>query len=210
MTRPSLRQSQAASSRFRVAGPSGYAGAVLAALSIAALSSTADLAFGALDHMFPPESDNRKSHLRVEEKIPAMPATQHRRTFNSISYGSGIRRRNVGIGVVMASAILGRFADPNIADPSEWLPSHRQKHLGQLFLRPLDANTMFVDGRPLFGASKTVRGILISVVTTSACAPLLGLKLEIGLVVATTAMAGDLLSSFMKRRLTVEQQGCGP
>ena len=76
--------------------------------------------------------------------------------------------------------------------------------LGNYCSWPLDVNTMFVDGRPLFGASKTVRGILVSIVTTSACAPLLGLKLEIGLVVATTAMAGDLLSSFMKRRLGLQ------
>jgi CDP-diglyceride synthetase len=66
---------------------------------------------------------------------------------------------------------------------------------------PLDGNIKFVDGRPLFGASKTVRGILVSIITTSACAPLLGLTLKIGLLVATTAMAGDLLSSFLKRRL---------
>jgi CDP-2,3-bis-(O-geranylgeranyl)-sn-glycerol synthase len=66
---------------------------------------------------------------------------------------------------------------------------------------PLDGNIKFVDGRPLFGASKTVRGILVSIITTSACAPLLGLTLKIGLLMATTAMAGDLLSSFLKRRL---------
>jgi hypothetical protein len=66
---------------------------------------------------------------------------------------------------------------------------------------PLDGNTKFVDGRPLFGASKTIRGILVSIVITSICAPLLGLTLNIGLAVATTAMAGDLFSSFLKRRL---------
>jgi hypothetical protein len=69
---------------------------------------------------------------------------------------------------------------------------------------PLDGNIKFVDGRPLFGASKTVRGFLVSIVITSACAPLLGLTLEIGLVVAVTAMAGDLLSSFLKRRLGLQ------
>jgi CDP-2,3-bis-(O-geranylgeranyl)-sn-glycerol synthase len=66
---------------------------------------------------------------------------------------------------------------------------------------PLDGNIKFVDGRPLFGAAKTVRGILVSIFITSACAPLLGLELKIGLLVAATAMAGDLLSSFIKRRL---------
>jgi hypothetical protein len=71
------------------------------------------------------------------------------------------------------------------------------RHLAQ----PLDGNIQFVDGRPLFGASKTVRGIVVAVVMTSAGAPLLGLSLEIGLIVAITAMTGDLLSSFLKRRL---------
>jgi hypothetical protein len=69
---------------------------------------------------------------------------------------------------------------------------------------PLDGNIKFFDGRPLFGASKTVRGILVSIFITSACAPLLGLTLKIGLVVAITAMAGDLLSSFLKRRLGLQ------
>jgi hypothetical protein len=66
---------------------------------------------------------------------------------------------------------------------------------------PLDGNTKFVDRRPLFGASKTIRGILVSIVITSICAPLLGLTLNIGFAAATTAMAGDLFSSFLKRRL---------
>lgn len=66
---------------------------------------------------------------------------------------------------------------------------------------PLDGNIIFIDGRPLFGSSKTVRGILVSLFMTSAGAPLIGLTPNIGLLVASMAMAGDLLSSFMKRRL---------
>jgi hypothetical protein len=69
---------------------------------------------------------------------------------------------------------------------------------------PLDRNIKFVDGHPLFGPSKTVRGILVSIFVTSACAPLLGLTLKLGLVVATMAMAGDLFSSFLKRRLDLQ------
>jgi len=69
---------------------------------------------------------------------------------------------------------------------------------------PLDGNSKFVDGHPLFGPSKTVRGILVSIFVTSACAPLLGLTLKLGLVVATMAMAGDLFSSFLKRRLGLQ------
>ncbi len=67
--------------------------------------------------------------------------------------------------------------------------------------RPLDAGTIFFDGRPLFGPSKTIRGILISVLITTAGAPLIGLDLTIGAIVAGAAMAGDSFSSFVKRRL---------
>src|SRR5207244_1986015 len=69
------------------------------------------------------------------------------------------------------------------------------------FSFPLDAGTIFFDGRPLFGPSKTIRGILISVLITIASAPLIGLDLTIGAIVAGAAMAGDLFSSFVKRRL---------
>ena len=79
-------------------------------------------------------------------------------------------------------------------------PVVAKKLFGNYCSWPLDGNIKFADGRPLFGASKTVRGILVSIFITSACAPLLGLTLKLGLVVATTAMAGDLLSSFLKRR----------
>jgi CDP-diglyceride synthetase len=72
---------------------------------------------------------------------------------------------------------------------------------GGNFAQPLDGNIKFVDGRPLFGASKTVRGVVASILVTSACAPLLGLEIGIGLVVAISAIAGDLFSSFLKRRL---------
>jgi hypothetical protein len=64
---------------------------------------------------------------------------------------------------------------------------------GDRWARPLDGGIRFVDGRPLFGASKTIRGIVVSILATSACAPLIGLELDIGALVASTAMAGDLL-----------------
>ena len=66
---------------------------------------------------------------------------------------------------------------------------------------PLDCNVAFLDGRPLFGKSKTMRGIVASLAMTVALAPIVGLAWMIGLVVGITAMAGDLLSSFIKRRL---------
>ena len=80
-------------------------------------------------------------------------------------------------------------------------PIVTKKIFGPRFSFPLDAGSMFFDGRPLFGPSKTIRGILISVLITTASAPLIGLDLTIGAVVAGAAMAGDLFSSFVKRRL---------
>ncbi len=80
-------------------------------------------------------------------------------------------------------------------------PVIAKRVLGQRLARPLDGNLRFVDGRPLFGASKTLRGIAAAVVATSLLAPLVGATVATGLVVALAAMAGDLFSSFVKRRL---------
>ncbi|MEJ2378593.1 MAG: CDP-archaeol synthase [Pseudolabrys sp.] len=74
---------------------------------------------------------------------------------------------------------------------------------GTVFSGPLDGNVRFIDGRPLFGPSKTIRGIIVSLPTTALIAPLLGLELRLGLLIGATAMAGDLLSSFLKRRLSL-------
>jgi hypothetical protein len=72
--------------------------------------------------------------------------------------------------------------------------------LGDAYATPIDGNIRFVDGRALLGPSKTIRGIVSSLLVTALGAPLIGLQFEIGLLVAAAAMAGDLLSSFLKRR----------
>jgi len=73
--------------------------------------------------------------------------------------------------------------------------------LGATFAHPLDGGALFVDSRPILGPAKTIRGIVASVLATSICASLMGLGWEIGALVAAFAMTGDLLSSFVKRRL---------
>jgi CDP-diglyceride synthetase len=83
-------------------------------------------------------------------------------------------------------------------------PIVAKRIFGTNYAQPLDGNVKFLDGRPLFGASKTVRGILTSILITSACGPLIGLDLKIGFAVAAAAMAGDLFSSFLKRRLGLQ------
>ena len=82
-------------------------------------------------------------------------------------------------------------------------PVVAKKILGRRFAAPLDGGVRLFDGRPVFGPSKTVRGILLSVLATAAGAALLGLGPGLGALVAAAAMAGDLLSSFVKRRLAL-------
>ena len=69
------------------------------------------------------------------------------------------------------------------------------------FSYPLDCGVRLPDGGPLLGRTKTIRGILSSLIVTTTCAPIVGLGWEVGLTIGLTAMAGDLLSSFLKRRL---------
>jgi CDP-archaeol synthase len=80
-------------------------------------------------------------------------------------------------------------------------PIAAKRIFGSRFAFPVDGGANLSDGRPVFGPSKTVRGILSSVIVTTAAAPLLGLDLIVGATVAVGAMAGDLFSSFTKRRL---------
>lgn len=65
----------------------------------------------------------------------------------------------------------------------------------------IDAGKVLSDGRPVFGASKTWRGLLASLLVTPLAAWLLGFGWLVGLTVALGAMAGDLFSSFTKRRM---------
>jgi hypothetical protein len=78
------------------------------------------------------------------------------------------------------------------------------KMFGRRLACPLDDGVAFFDGQPLLGKSKTVRGIVAAILSSAMAAPLLGLGWKIGVAVGSAAMAGDLLSSFVKRRLKHE------
>lgn len=80
-------------------------------------------------------------------------------------------------------------------------PIVAKRVLGDRFAWPLDSGATLADGLPLFGPAKTIRGVLFSVLVTVLAAMLLGLGWTIGVVAAVAAMAGDLFSSFVKRRL---------
>jgi CDP-2,3-bis-(O-geranylgeranyl)-sn-glycerol synthase len=80
-------------------------------------------------------------------------------------------------------------------------PLVAKKLLGNFLAYPLDAGAALPDGGPLFGAAKTIRGIVVCVIAAALGAPLLGLAWTTGALIGATAMAGDLLSSFVKRRM---------
>src|ERR1700687_4188238 len=78
---------------------------------------------------------------------------------------------------------------------------------GPRFSFPLDAGTIFFDWQSLLAHSKPIRGTVVSILVTTASPPLIGLGLTIGAMVAGAAMAGDLFSSFVKRRLNLPSSG---
>jgi CDP-archaeol synthase len=82
-------------------------------------------------------------------------------------------------------------------------PVLAKKLLPRFMGRPVDGEYEFFDGRAVFGPSKTIRGVLLAVSITLVLSPLIGLPWFIGGIVGTTAMAGDLFSSFIKRRMNL-------
>ena len=79
--------------------------------------------------------------------------------------------------------------------------------LKQRFNFPLDGNKQWFDHRPLLGHAKTWRGLVSALLLTPLAAWLLSLSLLTGLLIAIGAMLGDVLSSFIKRRLNTETSG---
>jgi len=82
-------------------------------------------------------------------------------------------------------------------------PVMAKKILGDRYSYPLDGNLSLADGGPLFGRSKTIRGVVLAILVTTAGALLIGLGWGTGMVVGSFAMVGDLVSSFAKRRLNL-------
>ena len=81
------------------------------------------------------------------------------------------------------------------------IPIFAKKLLQDRFNLPLDGGLILPDGEPLFGAAKTVRGVILSIACTTGAAILLNLDWSIGATMAGMSMLGDLFSSFVKRRL---------
>jgi CDP-2,3-bis-(O-geranylgeranyl)-sn-glycerol synthase len=72
--------------------------------------------------------------------------------------------------------------------------------LGRALSWPVDGGRCWRDGRRILGASKTWRGLVVSLASTAALSAWWLGDAWTGLLVAALAMAGDLASSFAKRR----------
>jgi hypothetical protein len=76
------------------------------------------------------------------------------------------------------------------------------KLLGDRWDTPVDMGIKLADGNPLFGPSKTWRGLAAAILLGGLVAFLLGWSPLIGMLMAGASMLGDLLSSFIKRRMS--------
>lgn len=86
-------------------------------------------------------------------------------------------------------------------------PLQAKKWLGERWAAPIDGGILLPDGRPLLGRSKTWRGLAAAVAACTLAAPVLGLSAGTGAAIGAGAMAGDALSSFIKRRLGTPPSG---
>lgn len=74
----------------------------------------------------------------------------------------------------------------------------------------VDFGKKLPDNKQILGASKTWRGIFAIFLVTPAAAWLLGYSPQTGLLIAAYAILGDLVSSFIKRRLSMKPGSMAP
>jgi CDP-2,3-bis-(O-geranylgeranyl)-sn-glycerol synthase len=82
--------------------------------------------------------------------------------------------------------------------------------LNDSFNLAVDFGQRMPDKNRLFGPSKTWRGILAALLATTTAAWLLEHSPETGFLVAAYAILGDLCSSFIKRRLSMQPSSMAP
>lgn len=76
------------------------------------------------------------------------------------------------------------------------------RHLfGDTWQQPIDAGLVWRDGRRVLGRSKTWRGLFAAIAMCALAAPLLGVPWQLGMQSGALAMGGDLVASFIKRRI---------
>jgi len=74
----------------------------------------------------------------------------------------------------------------------------------------IDFGYRLPDNNPLFGNSKTWRGVVAAVIFTSIGAVLFGYPASTGAQIAIYAVLGDVISSFTKRRLGMAPSSMAP
>jgi CDP-2,3-bis-(O-geranylgeranyl)-sn-glycerol synthase len=79
--------------------------------------------------------------------------------------------------------------------------------LGSRWNCAVDGGQRFSDGRRVLGSAKSCRGVLAAVAACGVVAPLAGVPVMMGALFGALAMAGDLFSSFIKRRLGIPPSG---
>ncbi len=77
--------------------------------------------------------------------------------------------------------------------------------------RPIDGGRTFIDGRPILGKGKTVRGLCVGILV-AVCAAVIQSFFKytynpviFGLLMGIGAMSGDMIKSFFKRRLNIKK-----
>lgn len=69
---------------------------------------------------------------------------------------------------------------------------------------PLDFHKRCKDGRPLFGSSKTWRGLIGALIVACVVSQYFHYGLMFGIIFGILSMSGDLIASFVKRRIGLE------
>lgn len=83
------------------------------------------------------------------------------------------------------------------------MPVLLKRALDGRFAAPIDGGRRFVDGRPWLGPSKTWRGLAGGTAAAAVVGAALGPGWLLGAAIGLLALAGDVLSSFTKRRLSL-------
>jgi hypothetical protein len=103
--------------------------------------------------------------------------------------------------MVTAAQLLSILLLIGVANGS---PIFARALLKERLTTPVDGGRRLPDGQPVFGPSKTVCGVVVSFCSTTVLALVLGFEWSVGASIGLGAMAGDLFSSFVKRRLRLE------
>ncbi len=82
-----------------------------------------------------------------------------------------------------------------------FVPALAKRISRKRFNRTIDNGLKWFDNRPIFGSHKTIRGIITSLLGGVMIFPLLGVSWWAAVITALLAMVGDLITSFIKRRL---------